>query len=164
MTKPLSSHEKWLLRLRDRLREERYHPGNARQCVAVARNFLVFLELRRTVIGDAIAGGDVVDAAGSDGPFDIIYSFGLFDYLSDDFLLHTVRNFLPLLAEGGQLIFCLKDRRHFDSLPADWLYNWRFVARTADDGPRLASALDLKVAQTWYVRDRCIAVWACERR
>jgi hypothetical protein len=118
----------------------------------------------RTVIGDAIAGGDVVDAAGSDGPFDIIYSFGLFDYLSDDFLLHTVRNFLPLLAEGGQLIFCLKDRRHFDSLPADWLYNWRFVARTADDGPRLASALDLQVAQTWYVRDRCIAVWACERR
>jgi integrase/recombinase XerD len=51
--KPLSSHETWLSRLRDHLREERYHPGNARQCIAVARNFLVFLEKRRTAIADA---------------------------------------------------------------------------------------------------------------
>jgi len=53
MRNSLSSHETWLSRLKDHLREERYHAGNARQCVAVARNFLVFLEMRRTAIADA---------------------------------------------------------------------------------------------------------------
>jgi integrase/recombinase XerD len=53
MTKPLSSHEEWLSRLRDLLREERYHPGYARRGIAVARNFLAFLEKRRTAITDA---------------------------------------------------------------------------------------------------------------
>lgn len=118
----------------------------------------------RTVVGDVITGGDVVAEVGEDGPFDIIYSFGLFDYLADEPLLQTVRNFLPLLAEGGQVVFCLKDCRHYDWLPADWLYNWRFVPRTADDGVRLARELDLQVSKTWMVGDRCIAVWACERR
>jgi len=117
----------------------------------------------RTVVGDAIAGGDVVGEVGSEGPFDVIYSFGLFDYLTDEHLLQTVRNFLPLLADGGQVLFCLKDRRHYDWLPAAWLYNWRFVPRTADDGPRLALALGLRVTKTWLVGDGCIAVWACER-
>ena len=117
----------------------------------------------RTVVGDAIEGGDVVDEVGSDGPFDVIYSFGLFDYLSDEHILQTVRNFLPLLADGGQVIFCLKDRRHYDWLPAAWLYNWRFVPRTADDGPRLALELGLRVTKTWLVGEGCIAVWACER-
>lgn len=117
----------------------------------------------RTVVGNAIAGGDVVGEVGSGGPFDIIYSFGLFDYLNDELLLQTARNFLPLLADGGQVVFCLKDRRYYDWLPADWLYDWRFVPRTADDGPLLAQALGLRVAKTWLVGGRCIAVWACER-
>ncbi len=117
----------------------------------------------RTVVGDAIAGGDVVREVGVGAPFDVIYSFGLFDYLNDELLLQTVRNYLPLLADGGQVMFCLKDRRHYDWLPADWLYNWRFVPRTADDGPRLAQALGLRATKTWLVGDRCIAVWACER-
>lgn len=117
----------------------------------------------RTVVGNAIAGGDVVGEVGTCGPYDVIYSFGLFDYLEDQPLLRTARNFLPLLAEKGQMIFCLKDRRYYDWLPADWLYNWRFVPRTADDGPRLAGALDLRTTRTWLVGDRCIAAWACER-
>jgi extracellular factor (EF) 3-hydroxypalmitic acid methyl ester biosynthesis protein len=118
----------------------------------------------RTVVGDVIEGGAVVDEVATSGPFDVIYSFGLFDYLGDAQLLQTVRNFLPLLARDGQVVFCLKDRRHYDWLPADWLYNWRFIPRTADDGLRLAGELGLRVAKTWLVGDRCIAVWACERR
>jgi site-specific recombinase XerD len=53
MKNPLSSHEMWLSRLKDHLHEERYHPGNARQCIAAARNFLAFLEKQRTAIADA---------------------------------------------------------------------------------------------------------------
>jgi Methyltransferase domain len=117
----------------------------------------------RTVVGNAIKGGELVDEVSSSGPFDVIYSFGLFDYFTDEQILRTMQNFLPLLADGGQVIFCLKDQRYYDWLPADWLYDWRFVPRTADDGPLLAHELGLRVTKTWIVGGRCIAVWACER-
>lgn len=53
MSDPLSSHEEWLSVLRRHLHEERYHPGNARQCMAAARNFLAFLHKQQTAIADA---------------------------------------------------------------------------------------------------------------
>jgi hypothetical protein len=80
----------------------------------------------RTVVGNAIKDGELVDEVGSGGPFDVIYSFGFFDYFTDEQILRTVQNFLPLLADGGQVIFCLKDQRYLvpRGLP------WRPVART----------------------------------
>jgi len=38
------SHEVWLSKLRDHLTEERYAARTARQCIAVARNFLRCLD------------------------------------------------------------------------------------------------------------------------
>lgn len=53
MSDPLSSHEEWLSALKGHLLEERYHAGNARQCMAAARNFLAFLHKEHTTIADA---------------------------------------------------------------------------------------------------------------
>jgi integrase/recombinase XerD len=53
MSDPLSSHEEWLSILKKHLHEERYHPGNARQYMATARNFLAFLHKQQTAIADA---------------------------------------------------------------------------------------------------------------
>ena len=53
MKTTLPSHETWLARLTDHSQEERYHSGTARQCIAVARSFLAFLERRRTALADA---------------------------------------------------------------------------------------------------------------
>ena len=53
MSDPLSSHEEWLAALKGHLLEERYHAGNARQCMAAARNFLAFLHKEHTTIADA---------------------------------------------------------------------------------------------------------------
>jgi integrase/recombinase XerD len=44
MSDRLSSHEMWLSKLRDNLAEERYAAGTSRQCLAVARHFLRFLD------------------------------------------------------------------------------------------------------------------------
>jgi integrase/recombinase XerD len=53
MSDLLSSHEEWLAALKGHLLEERYHAGNARQCMAAARNFLAFLHKEHTTIADA---------------------------------------------------------------------------------------------------------------
>ena len=53
MSDPLSSHEEWLSALKKHLLAERYHTGNARQCMATARNFLAFLHKEHTAIADA---------------------------------------------------------------------------------------------------------------
>ena len=43
----------------------------------------------QTVVGNVITGGAVVDEVATGGPFDVIYSFGLFDYLDDAQMLTT---------------------------------------------------------------------------
>jgi len=50
MSKPDPGHEKWLSLLKDHLHEERYHPCNARRCLAVARSFLAFLQKRQITL------------------------------------------------------------------------------------------------------------------
>src|ERR1700733_5603841 len=44
MSHPISSHEAWLSTLEDHLHKERYASKTARHCVAVAREFLAFLD------------------------------------------------------------------------------------------------------------------------
>jgi hypothetical protein len=96
-------------------------------------------------------------------PYDIIYSFGLFDYLKDDLLLACASRFTPLLADGGRFVFALKDHRYYDAWFYDWFFDWRFVPRTLDDGPRIAEALGLRVTETLVLESRTIGIFVCER-
>jgi integrase/recombinase XerD len=52
MTDSLLSHDDWLLRLRNHLRQERYGSGYAGRCMAAARKFLTFLRKRNIAISD----------------------------------------------------------------------------------------------------------------
>lgn len=111
---------------------------------------------------------DVVTGAGTEpvlqsAPFDIIYSFRLFDYLKDDLLLSCASRFTPLLADGGRFVFALKDHRYYDAWFYDWFFDWRFVPRTLDDGPRIAEALGLRVTQTLVLESRTIGIFVCQR-
>ncbi len=117
-----------------------------------------------TVVGDAVRGqGGYEPQLTAGGPFNLIYSFGLFDYLKDEYLVGCVRRFLPYLADGGKFLFCLKDRRYYDAWVYDWFYDWKFVPRTIDDGPRLAADLGLKVTKTLIIEGRTIGIFVCER-
>lgn len=53
MSERLSSHEMWLSKLRDHLAEERYAAGTSRQCLAVARHFLRFLDAQHIDVNAA---------------------------------------------------------------------------------------------------------------
>lgn len=50
MPDPLSSHEAWLSSLEDYLKKERYRTKTARHCVAVARDFLAFLDKQHIAV------------------------------------------------------------------------------------------------------------------
>ncbi len=52
MSDSVSSHDEWLLRLKNHLREERYRPGYAGLCMAGARNFVAFLRRENIAITD----------------------------------------------------------------------------------------------------------------
>ena len=51
MSDPQSSHETWLSKLKDHLRDERYAARGARRCIAEARSFMAYLEKRGIEIG-----------------------------------------------------------------------------------------------------------------
>ncbi len=112
---------------------------------------------------DALNGGQALETLKKMRPFDLIYSFGLFDYLEDKLLLDCAHSFLPLLKPGGLMVFCLKNREHYDAFVYNWFYDWKFVPRTTDDGYRLAQTMGLRVEQTYVVEGRAIDVFLCRK-
>lgn len=58
MSDPQFSHETWLSKLKDHLKEERYAAGGARRCIAEARFFMAYLGKRRVEV-DAVQPEDV---------------------------------------------------------------------------------------------------------
>lgn len=96
--------------------------------------------------------------------FDLIYSFGLFDYLSDRRILECCEKFLPLLNEDGKFIFCLKDHRYFDTWFYDWCYDWKFVPRVAEDGIRLLDQAGLKLVDSLKTEGNIVCIYICEKK
>ena len=109
--------------------------------------------------GDATEG----DVYASIEPCDMVYSFGLFDYLPDRLLRKTARNAMTCLKLGGSFVFCLKDIRFYDPFFYELFYDWRFVHRTRDDGPRIASVLGLTVTSQSVVEGGAVTVFQCTK-
>jgi hypothetical protein len=116
-----------------------------------------------TIEGDAIRGGPGVAALSSVEPFDVVYSFGLFDYLPAAVLYRCAKRFLPFLKQEGRFVFCLKDARCYDAWFYDWLYDWQFVPRTFDDGLAIAARLDLTVVETMSVEGGAVVIFVCAK-
>lgn len=115
-----------------------------------------------TLVGDAVRGRGLEPLA-EQGPYDVVYSFGLFDYLPDALLVRSARHFTRLLAEDGTFIFCLKDARHYDAWMYQCFYDWRFVPRSSDDGLRLAARLGLRVKELLAVEGGAVSIFVCQR-
>lgn len=115
-----------------------------------------------TLVGDAVRGRGLAPLA-EQGPYDVVYCFGLFDYLPDALLVRSARHFTRLLAEEGTFIFCLKDERHYDTWFYQWLYDWCFVPRVCEDGLRLAARLGLRVKELLTVEGGAVSVFVCQR-
>lgn len=68
------------------------------------------------------------------GMQDVIYSVGLFDYLSDEVLVRLLRSLYQLVTPGGRLIASFKDSRRYSTFIYHWLINWNgFLQRTGTD-------------------------------
>jgi extracellular factor (EF) 3-hydroxypalmitic acid methyl ester biosynthesis protein len=67
------------------------------------------------------------------GRFDIIYSVGLCDYLTDDVLIKLLSAWYETLAENGVLFVAFKDTRRYDQTIYQWHLDWFFYQRTVQD-------------------------------
>ena len=93
--------------------------------------------------------------------FDLVYSFGFFDYLSDDLIVHSLNLCRTSLAPCGSVLFPLK----MDSKFRHWFYDvfmdWRFVKRELDDGLRLADRAELDVVELLETENESVVFYHC---
>ena len=64
---------------------------------------------------------------------DIIYSFGLYDYLTDKTLKRLLKNQYDLLKPGGRMVLTFKDRTKYNSRKHAWFCDWYFEQRSEED-------------------------------
>ena len=95
--------------------------------------------------------------------FDIIYSFGVFDYLNDRVIANCFKQYIPLLEDDGKFIYSIKNSSQYQ----DWFYdiftNWRFINRSIEDGERLATRSGLTIKETCRIESDVAAVFVCTR-
>jgi extracellular factor (EF) 3-hydroxypalmitic acid methyl ester biosynthesis protein len=75
------------------------------------------------------------------GRFDVIYTIGLLDYLTDDVLVRIINSLYSTLQPGGVFIAVFKDSDRYDTIDYHWLVDWSgFFQRTRHDSWRLIEA------------------------
>ncbi len=94
--------------------------------------------------------------------YDLVYSFGILDYLQDKHALMLIENMKKTVKSGGKILFCIKDATKYDAWFYDWFYDWRFVDRTKNDGNELANKAGLKVLREFSVSEGVIIIYECE--
>lgn len=67
------------------------------------------------------------------GKFDIIYSVGLCDYLTDDVLVKLLSAWQETLSDQGVLFVAFKDTVRYDQTIYQWHMDWFFYQRTVKD-------------------------------
>lgn len=87
------------------------------------------------------------------GKFDIIYSVGLCDYLSDDHLIGILEGLRNSLREGGVLFIAFKDAERYDKTPYQWHLDWYFFQRQMNDCLRLYERAGFEIGTMETMRD-----------
>ena len=87
------------------------------------------------------------------GRFDLIYSVGLCDYLSDDCLIEMLRAWRQTLNSDGTLYVAFKDAERYPKQPYQWHLDWYFFQRTLQDCQRLYELAGFDVAEIDMQRD-----------
>lgn len=95
--------------------------------------------------------------------FDLVYSFGLYDYLNDEQLISSINIGKRMLKDNGTFIFCLKDHRFYDRWFYELLMSWRFYKRTIDDGYSICDRAGLKIREKFVVESRAVCIYVCEK-
>lgn len=113
----------------------------------------------KKVIADAIVDDLLIKLPNQQ--FDIVYSFGIVDYLTDRHAIPLINNMKKVTNKTGKLLFCIKDASKYDGTFYDIFLDWRFVKRTHQDGLALAEKCGLKVERAMKVSEGLIVIYEC---
>lgn len=87
------------------------------------------------------------------GKFDVIYSVGLCDYLTDDQLVRLFAAWRDTLDDDGVMLVAFKDTDQYDHSPYQWHLDWYFYQRTVADVLRLYEQSGISVDEIETSRD-----------
>jgi extracellular factor (EF) 3-hydroxypalmitic acid methyl ester biosynthesis protein len=87
------------------------------------------------------------------GRFDIIYSVGLCDYLTDDQLIRMLAAWRETLNDDGVMYVAFKDCEQYDHTPYQWHLDWFFYQRTHEDVLRLLQKAGFKLDTIEITKD-----------
>lgn len=116
-----------------------------------------------TVVANALSL-DTIPLLKEKGLNDLVYAFGLYDYLNDEQLLQSIAIGKEAMKHDGTFVFSLKDHRHYDSRFCDWVMNWRFFPRITDDGFILADKAGLTVEDTYMTQGGAVTLYICKNK
>ena len=89
------------------------------------------------------------------GRFDIIYTIGLLDYLSDDVLIRLIKSLYATLSPGGVFVAVFKDADRYDTIDYHWLVDWSgFRQRTRHDSWRLIQEAGIPIEKVTVQRSQ----------
>ncbi|MBI1247017.1 methyltransferase domain-containing protein [bacterium] len=88
------------------------------------------------------------------GTFDIIYSVGLADYLTDEHLIGIFAGLGDSLNENGALVIAFKDTDRYDETPYQWHLDWFFYQRTVEDVLNVYENAGFNTQKMKLTRDR----------
>lgn len=92
---------------------------------------------------------------------DVVYSFGLFDYLNDEQVLTVFDQAKPKLKDDGYFIFSLKNSERYINY-YEWLWDWKFVPRNEESFAVLLDEMGLEVQNRLMTEDQVISVFVCK--
>lgn len=101
------------------------------------------------------------------GPQNLIYSIGLLDYLTDEFLIRFIRAIYDLLEPGGKFIAVFKDADFYGPHEYHWVVDWdAFYQRKALESKRLILGAGIPEENISVERDRTgvILFYTLERK
>jgi len=88
------------------------------------------------------------------GKYDLIYSIGLFDYLSDEIVIGLFESLYEILNKQGKLIIAFKDTNAYDPSVYHWIVNWNaFLQRTPYDIFMLLDKAGISKSQITLIRE-----------
>jgi extracellular factor (EF) 3-hydroxypalmitic acid methyl ester biosynthesis protein len=87
------------------------------------------------------------------GKFDVIYSVGLCDYLTDEQLVRMFGAWKETLNEGGVMYVAFKDCQRYDHTPYQWHLDWYFYQRTREEAVQLFAQAGIPENEMEITRD-----------
>jgi len=101
------------------------------------------------------------------GMQDIIYSIGLFDYLTDDLTIKMINALYDLLNPEGKLILSFKDSNKYRTEDYHWIVNWdAFYQRTEEQSYNLfkEARIPIEAIKTMRESSGVIIFYIVEKR